>query len=50
MHIPKEVHASLTDEIVGRDTLGYDAPSDDDEGSSESDEASTDGSDDDSDD
>jgi hypothetical protein len=48
--IPKEVHASLTDEIVCRDALGCDAPSDDDEGSSESDEASTDGSDDDSDD
>jgi hypothetical protein len=50
MRIPKEVHASLTDEIVRRDTLGHDAPSDDDEGSSESDEASTCGSGDDSDD
>jgi hypothetical protein len=39
MRIPKEVHASLTNEIVRRDPLGYDAPSDDDEGSSESDEA-----------
>jgi hypothetical protein len=50
MRIPKEVHASLTDEIIRRDTLGYDAPSDDDEGSAGNDEGIEEGISDDSDD
>ena len=48
MHIPKQVHALLIDEIIRRDTLDYDVTSDN-EGSSGSGGGSTDDSDDDSD-
>jgi hypothetical protein len=53
MCIPNEVHACMVDEIFRRDTLGYDAPSDDsssdEEDSSESDLESDDKSRDDTD-